>query len=84
MQFIAASSAEQMAMFDVPMAIICVIGGVMTLSIRKQQAAARLERVKKGEMTEAVAKRRNRDLSLSGYTFIALGFGIAISHYLSK
>jgi len=80
----ATSSANQMALFDIPMAIAAVVGGVAFLSMRKQQAAARAERVRRGEMTEQLARKRNRELLLGGYTFIALGLGIAISHYLSK
>jgi len=76
--------AAQMEFFDLPMAGLFLAGGVVALAIRKQQAAARLERVKNGEMTEELARKRNRDLSLSGYAFVALGLGIAISHFLSN
>jgi hypothetical protein len=81
--FTAISDPTGMSMFDLPMAFMSFVGGVVFLSLKKQQARARLERVKKGEMTEAEAKKRNRDWSLSGYTMIVLGLGLAISHYLT-
>lgn len=77
------SDPTGMSIFDIPMAVMSFLGGVVVLGLRKQQATARFERVRKGELTESEAKKRNRDWSLSGYTFIALGLGLAISHYLS-
>jgi hypothetical protein len=35
-------------------------------------------------MTEDLAKRRNRDLTLSGYALVFAGLGIAVSHFLSS
>jgi hypothetical protein len=78
------SGFEWLSSFDVPMAIMLALSGGFFLGIRKQQAAARLERVKKGELTEEFARKRNRDLSLAGYTLIFAGLGIAVSHYLSN
>jgi hypothetical protein len=83
MLFIAISDAAKIRMFDIPMACMFFVSGVVFLGLRKQQATARLERVRKGEMTEAEAKKRNRDWSLSGYTMIVLGMGLAVSHYLT-
>ena len=81
--FTAVSDPTGMSLFDIPMALMFFVSGMVMLGLRKQQAAARLERVKKGELTETEAKKRNRDLSLSGYASIALGLGLAISHYLT-
>jgi hypothetical protein len=81
--FTAISDPTGMSVFDIPMAVMFFVSGLVVLGLRKQQATARFERVKKGELTESEAKKRNRDWSLSGYTFIALGLGLAISHYLS-
>ncbi|HWZ95148.1 MAG TPA: hypothetical protein VNW30_08140 [Opitutaceae bacterium] len=78
------SGFEWLSSFDVPMAVMCTLSGCIFLSSRKQQAAARLERVRRGEMTEDLAKRRNRDLTLSGYTLVFAGLGIAVSHFLSS
>jgi hypothetical protein len=78
------SGFEWLSSFDVPMAVMLALSGSFSLGIRKQQAAARLERVRRGEMTEHLAQRRNRDLSLAGYTLILAGLGIAVSHYLSN
>lgn len=83
MLFAATSDPTGMSVFDVPMALMFFVSGVVMLALKKQQAAARLERVKKGEMTESEAKKRNRDWSLIGYTMIVLGLGLTISHYLS-
>lgn len=84
MLFIAVSDPTGMSRFDIPMAFMFFVSGVALLGLRKQQATARVERVKKGELTESEAKKRNRDWSLAGYAFIALGLGLAISHYLGS
>ena len=66
---------------DLPFALIFFTIGAVLLVLKKQQAAARLERVKKGEITAIEAKQLNRICSLGGYVLIAIGVILALTHY---
>jgi hypothetical protein len=78
------SNAQKMESLDYPIAALAFVWGVVCLANRKKQAARRLERVSKGELTEAESSKRGRLLTQGGYTLVAIGFGVAISHYLSN
>jgi hypothetical protein len=70
---LAISDAEKLSTLDLPIALLMLAFGVVAISLRKQQAAARLVRVKKGELSEAEAKKNEKIIYWSGYVLTALG-----------
>ena len=55
------------------MALLMLAMGIVFLTMRKKQAAARRERVDRGELTAEQAKKNDKLFSWSGYGVTACG-----------
>jgi hypothetical protein len=73
-----------MKMFDIPASILAILTGVVFLSFRSRLRIATLGQVSKGEITELEARKRSRIFTQVGYTSLAVGVGLAVSHYLTN
>lgn len=67
------SSAEKLQLADLPIAIMLFLMGVCFLALRKKMSVARMERVKKGEMSSMEATKADRLVMWAGISVTACG-----------
>ena len=80
-QLLAMAKPEAMQVFDLPMAVMFIVTGVIFIAMRKQQAAARMERVKRGELSLVDAQKRDRALSWGAYFITIIGIGLLAAYF---
>ena len=82
MIFLALADPTGMEILDLPIAIMFVATGIIFLAIRKPQSSARMERVKRGELSLKDAEKKNRTFSLCAYSVIGIGVGLLVAHFV--
>ena len=70
---LAMSAAQKMRTLDLPMSLLMLVMGIIFIALRKQQAAARHERMKKGELSAEEAEKNGRIFYWGGYVVTAAG-----------
>jgi hypothetical protein len=69
---------SRMQALDLPVALLMLVGGLVCIALRKQQARARQKRVQEGELSPEEAKKKDTVFLWSSYGLVIIALFLLI------